>query len=64
MDFNTSDIATNLAKYIHAEVDGDSNVCGRLHDLVDHYGISVSQMNTDRFHLSLALSGIFLVHDL
>jgi Ca2+-binding RTX toxin-like protein len=26
MDFNTSDIATNLAKYIHAEVDGDSNV--------------------------------------
>ena len=26
MDFNTSDIAANLAKYIHAEVDGDSNV--------------------------------------
>jgi surface protein len=26
MDFNTSDIATNLAKYIHAEADGDNNV--------------------------------------
>jgi len=22
------------------------------HDLVDHYGISVSQMTTDMFHLS------------
>jgi hypothetical protein len=26
--------------------------CGRHHDLVDHYGISVSQMTTDMFHLS------------
>jgi hypothetical protein len=25
---------------------------GRHNDLVDHYGISVSQMNTDMFHLS------------
>ena len=25
---------------------------GRHHDLVDHYGISVSQMTTDMFHLS------------
>ena len=25
---------------------------GRHHDLVDRYGISVSQMNTDMFHLS------------
>jgi hypothetical protein len=38
-------------------VSDDSNAYGRQHDLVDHYGISVSQMNTDRFHLSLALSG-------
>jgi hypothetical protein len=27
--------------------------CGRHHDLVDRYGISVSQMTTDMFHLSL-----------
>ena len=26
------------------------------HDLVDHYGISVSQMTTDMLHLSLTLS--------
>ena len=25
---------------------------GRHHDLVDHYGLSVSQMTTDMFHLS------------
>ena len=37
---------------------------GRKHDLVDRYGISVSQMTTDMFHLSQALTGAFLVHDL
>ena len=37
---------------------------GRNHDLVDRYGISVSQMTTDMFHLSQALPGPFLVHDL
>ena len=37
---------------------------GRHHDLVDRYGISVSQMTTDMFHLSLTLPGPFLVHDL
>jgi hypothetical protein len=37
---------------------------GRHHDLVDRYGISVSQMTTDVFHLSLALPGPFLIHDL
>jgi hypothetical protein len=37
---------------------------GRHHDLVDRYGISVSQMTTDMFHLSLTLPGSFLVHDL
>ena len=26
--------------------------CGRHHDLVDRYGIPVSQMTTDMFHLS------------
>jgi hypothetical protein len=37
---------------------------GRNHDLVDRHGISVSQMTTDMFHLSQALPGPFLVHDL
>ena len=37
---------------------------GRNHDLVDRYGISVSQMSTDMFHLSQVLPGPFLVHDL
>ena len=37
---------------------------GRHHDLVDCYGISVSQMTTDMFYLSYALSGFFLIHDI
>ena len=37
---------------------------GRLHDLVDRYGISVSQMTTDMFHLSQTLPGPFLIDDL
>jgi hypothetical protein len=37
---------------------------GRHHDLVDRYGISVSQMTPDMFHLSLTLPGPFLIHDL
>jgi len=37
---------------------------GRHNDLVDRYGISVSQMTTDMFHLSLTLPGPFLIHDL
>jgi hypothetical protein len=37
---------------------------GRNHDLVDRYGISVSQMTTDMFHLSQVLPVPFLVHDL
>jgi hypothetical protein len=39
-------------------------IYGRNHDLVDRYGISVSQMSTDMFHLSQAFPGPFLVHDL
>ena len=35
----------------------------RNHDMVDRYGIFVSQMTTDIFHLSQTLSGPFLVHD-
>jgi hypothetical protein len=31
---------------------------------VDRYGISVSQMTADMFHLSLTLPGPFLIHDL
>jgi hypothetical protein len=37
---------------------------GRHHDLVDCYGISVSQMITDMFHLSKARPGPFFIHDL
>jgi hypothetical protein len=37
---------------------------GRHHDLVDRYGISMSQMTTDMFYLSSTLPGPFLIHDL
>jgi len=37
---------------------------GRHHDLVNCCGISLSQMTTDMFHLSEALPGPFLFHDL
>jgi hypothetical protein len=37
---------------------------GRHHDLVDRYGISVSQMTTDWFHLSWELPCPFPIHDL
>ena len=37
---------------------------GRHHNLVERYGISVSQMITDMFHLSYTLPGTFLIHDL
>jgi len=36
---------------------------GRHHDLVDSYGISVSQMATNMFHLSQTLPGPFLIHN-
>ena len=36
----------------------------RHHDLGDRYGIFVSQMTTDMFHLSLTLSDPFLIHDI
>jgi len=39
-------------------------IYGHHHDLVDRYGISVSHMTTDMFHLSEALPGPFLIHDL
>ena len=35
---------------------------GRHHDLVDRYGISVSQMTTDMFHLSWTLTYRFFPH--
>jgi hypothetical protein len=35
----------------------------RHHDLVNCYGISVSQMSMDMFHLSTR-PGLFLIHDL
>jgi len=37
---------------------------GRHHDLLDRYGISVSEITTDMFHLSQLLPGTFLIHDL
>jgi len=39
-------------------------IYGRHHDLVDRYGISVSQMTTDLFHSSETLPSPFLIHDL
>jgi hypothetical protein len=38
-------------------------VYGRNHDLVNRYGISVSQMTMDMYQLSKALAGNFLIHD-
>jgi hypothetical protein len=38
--------------------------CGRHHDLVDRYGISVSQMTRNMFHLSWILPGPLLFHEL
>ena len=37
---------------------------GRNYDLGDSYGISVSQMTTDMFHLSQTLPGPLFIHDL
>jgi len=37
---------------------------GRHHDLVNRYGIFVSQMTKDVFHLSSSLPGLFLIHNL
>jgi hypothetical protein len=36
----------------------------RHHDLVDRFGISLSQLTTDMFHLSQKLPGFFLIYDL
>ena len=36
----------------------------RHHDLVNRYGISVSQMTTNMFHMSEALHSHLLIHDL
>jgi hypothetical protein len=38
--------------------------CGRHHDLIVRYGMYVSQMTKDMFHLSQTLPGPFLIHDL
>ena len=35
-----------------------------VHDWVNHYGLYVSQMTTDMFHLSESQSGPFFIHDL
>jgi hypothetical protein len=37
---------------------------GRHHDLVKRYGISVSLMTTDMFHMSHTLLDAFRIHDL
>ena len=36
----------------------------RHHDLINCYGVSVSQMTTDMFRLSYVIPGPFLIHDL
>jgi hypothetical protein len=41
-----------------------SKILRRHRDLADRYGVSVSQMTTDIFHLSQTLAGPFLIHDL
>jgi hypothetical protein len=41
-----------------------SKFYGCHHDLVNRYGVSVSQMTTDMFRLSLSLSDSFLILDL
>ena len=42
----------------------DKIIYGRHHDLVDRYGIPVSEMTTDMFRLSYSQSDPFLIHDL
>jgi len=37
---------------------------GRHHDIVDRYGIYVSQIIGDMFRLSYSQTGPFLIHDL
>ena len=37
---------------------------GRHHDVVNRYGVSLSQMSTDMFHLSSSQSGSLFIHDL
>ena len=39
-------------------------IYGHHHDLVDRYGIYVSQMITDMFHLSSTFPDPFLIHDI
>jgi hypothetical protein len=39
-------------------------IYARHHNLVDRYGIHVSQVITDMFHLLQKLPGPFLIHDL
>ena len=42
----------------------DLFLCDILHDLVDRYGLSVTQRTTDMLYLSQTLPGLFLFHDL
>ena len=43
----------SLVKFLLAKLNSSlGKLYGRYHDLVDHYGISVSQITTDMFHLS------------
>jgi len=37
---------------------------GRHHDLVNRYGVSVSQKTSDMLRFSKSQSGSFLIHDL
>ena len=53
--------------YLHLLVkmkSSNSNFYGRYHDLIDRYGLSVSQMTTDIFRMWLAIPFHLLMHDL
>jgi hypothetical protein len=43
---------------------GSSWLSWSHHDMIDRYGISLSQMTMDMFHLSEALPGPFPIHDI
>jgi hypothetical protein len=53
-----------IIKYIANVITGKTSYAVATHDLVDRYGISVSQMTTDMFHLSQTFSDPFLIHGL
>jgi hypothetical protein len=56
--------AAGMLLHIKGKLSSLRKLYDRHHALVDRYGISLSQMTTKMFHLSLILPGSFLIHDL